>query len=320
MSENRTTTPTLPSHDQVICTLFEKDFHYGVAVLVNSLVQAGFRGLIWAGYRGEIPAWTEAQPRLSNGLLDLGGATLGLEKIEIGKHFGQFKPDFMESLICRGIARSRLWYFDPDITVRASWSFFERWLEFGVALCQEITMGTMPSNHPLRCEWMRLARDAGWRQPVRQLDRYYNSGFVGLRVELCAFLKAWQKAVGLANSSGVKDDTFQKGKREQTFYTVDQDSLNIASMYAEVPLSTVGPEGMGFIPGGFLMYHSVGRVKPWRKNFLTYALKGIPPSNADKHYLACAEGPIRPYATSKLRKVKIQASIGSAIGRFYQKT
>lgn len=277
--------------------------------------------MIWAGYRGELPVWTEKLPKLLNGLFDLGGgATLGFEKIDTQKHFGQFKPDFLESLIRRNITRSCLWYFDPDITVRSSWSFFARWVNFGVALCQEITMGTMPSDHPLRCEWMELARSAGWQEPVRRQERYYNSGFVGLRVEFSNFLVTWQRAVGLANSNGVNPDSFQKGKREQTFYTIDQDSLNIATMYADVRLSSIGPEGMGFIPGGFNMYHSVGRVKPWRKNFIRYALKGIPPSNADKHYLECADGPIRPYTSARLRRLRRHAAIAAAIGRFYRKT
>lgn len=319
MSEQTSSCPTLPTHDQVVCTLFEKDFHYGVAALANSLVQGGFRGLIWAGYRGDLPAWTRELPKLSNGLFDLGGATLGFEKLVTEKHFTQFKPEFLADLFRRGIAQKYLWYFDPDITVRCSWEFFERWLEFGVALCQDVTTGTMPSRHPIRCAWMEVARGAGWAGPVRDQERYYNAGFVGLDAKFENFLTTWQSALNLAYSNGVRPEAFKKGKREEIFNIPDQDALNMAAMYADVPLSAIGPEGMGFIPGGFTMYHSLGSAKPWRKNFLRYALKGIPPSNGDKHYLACAAGPLRPYTAARLKILRAQAAIATAIGRFYRK-
>jgi len=309
----------LPSHDQVVCTLFEKDFHFGVAALANSLVRGGFRGLIWAGYRGELPGWTRALPKLSNGLFNVGGATLGFEEIATGKHFTQFKPEFMATLFRKRIARKYLWYFDPDITVRCSWSFFEQWVEFGVALCQEITNGTMPSTHPIRCAWTAAARGAGWGDPIHEQERYYNAGFVGVSRDFNGFLTTWQSALDLAYSNGVGTGVLKKGGREFAFNTPDQDALNIAAMYSDVPLSAIGPEGMGFTPGGFTMYHTLGRAKPWRKNFLRYALSGVPPSNGDKHYLQNAEGPISPYTQGHLGSLRLQAAIATAIGRFYRK-
>ena len=307
------------SHDQVICTLYEGDFHLGVAVLINSIVTSGFRGLFWVGNRGDLPPWTAQLTRREDGLFEIGDALLGFETIDSARHFGQFKPEFMSSVIDRGIARRHIWYIDPDITVRCGWEFFERWVRHGVCLCQEITMGIMASNHPLRCEWMELARVAGWDEPFRQQERYYNSGFVGMNIEHRAYLDIWKAALRLANTAGVKQDQFQKGTRAQTFYTVDQDTMNIATMYAQVPLTTLGPEGMGFITGGFTMYHTVGRTKPWRKKFLRSALDGRPPSGGDKHFLQCAGGPLHPYTLGQLKRKRLSAQWATLIGRFFRR-
>jgi len=322
-------TPTAPGntsasqsqigHDQVICTLYEGDFHLGVAVLINSIVTGGFRGLFWVGNRGDLPPWTTQLTRREDGLFEIGDALLGFETIDSTSHFAQFKPEFMCSLIDKGIARKHIWYFDPDITVRCGWEFFERWVRFGVGLCQEITMGIMASNHPLRCEWVELVRAAGWGEPFLQQERYYNSGFVGMNIEHQAFLDTWKAAQHLANAAGVKQDHFQKGSREETFYTVDQDTMNIAAMYAQVPLTTLGPEGMGFITGGFTMHHTVGLTKPWRKKFLLSALDGRPPSGGDKYFLQCASGPLHPFTPGQLKRKRLSAQWATLIGRFFRR-
>jgi hypothetical protein len=303
-------------NDEVICTLYEGDYHIGLAVLVNSIVQAGFRGLFWVGYRGSLPPWLSGLERGADGLYLVGEAQLGFELIESARHFSQLKPDFMMQLFDQGIARKFLWYFDPDITVRCGWEFYQRWIRFGVCLCQENNMGTMPSNHPLRCEWAEIARAAGWGEPVRQQERYFNSGFVGLHIDHRPFLETWSKAAILANSAGVNHDSFLNDSRAQTFYTVDQDTMNMATMYSPEPLSTVGPEGMGWVTGGFTMYHSVGKFKPWRKKFFRASLTGDPPSNADKHFLACAGSPLKPFSDRRLRSMRRAALIGSLVGRF----
>ena len=43
----------------VIATLFERDYHFGAAVLVNSLCNSGFTGTIYAGFRGPLPLWAK---------------------------------------------------------------------------------------------------------------------------------------------------------------------------------------------------------------------------------------------------------------------
>jgi hypothetical protein len=305
----------------VICTLYEGDFHLGVAALVNSLVRGGFKGLFWVGNRGYLPPWTANLNRRPDGLFEVGNALLAFETIDPQRHFGQFKPEFLSRIIDQGIARKHVWYIDPDITVRCQWEFFERWIRFGVCISQEITMGVMASNHPIRCEWMELARDAGWGEPVRLQERYYNSGFVGLPIEHRAYLDTWKAAVRLANAAGVATSQFQKGSRAQTFFTVDQDTMNISTMYspASVPLTTLGPEGMSWVPGGFTLYHTVGPKKPWRKKYLRALFQGLPPTGGDKHFLEMVEGPIHPYTALQLKSMRFRAEIASLLGRFYRR-
>jgi hypothetical protein len=313
------TSTTRPENAEVICTLFEGDYHLGTAVLLNSIIRGGFRGLFWLGYRGSLPPWAELLERTEQGFYRAGEALLAFEAIDNASHFTQFKPEFMRSLIDRRIATRNLWYFDPDITVRCEWEFFERWIQFGVCLCQDITMGTMPSNHPIRCEWMEAAKKIGWSAPVSVQERYYNGGFVALNVDHREFLETWIEAMKLANSAGVDPRKLQHGTRANAFYSTDQDALNVAAMYSRSPLSAIGPEGMGFIRGGFTMYHTVGGKKPWRKKFLRAALAGDPPWNGDKHFLDCAEGPIRPYSAGQLKSLRRTANFGTLIGRFYRR-
>jgi hypothetical protein len=179
----------------------------------------------------------------------------------------------------------------------------------------------MPSNDPIRCEWIEAARKAGWKQPVRLQERYYNGGFAGLSIEHKSFLDVWVAGNELARTAGVDQARIQHGTRASTFFSTDQDALNIATMFSDAPLSAIGPEGMGFVDGGFTMYHSVGGAKPWRKKFLRSALKGVPPWNGDKHFLECADdGPVRPYSDSRLRAMRGSVAVASLISRFYRRS
>jgi len=306
-------------NDQVVCTLYEGDYHLGVAVLINSIVRGAYRGLFWVGYRGELPPWVAQLHRREDGLWSVGGALLGFEKLDESCHLTHFKPDFMKNVIDRGIATKYIWYFDPDITVRCEWEFYGRWVKHGVCLCQEITMGTMPSDHPIRLEWAQVAKSAGWAPPARQLERYFSAGFIGMGIEHRYFLDVWTSANQLARSAGLDLAHIQHGTRANSFYSTDQDALNVASMYAKEPMSTVGPEGMGFVDGGFTMYHSAGVIKPWRKKFLRSALAGIPPWNGDKHFLECADGPIQPFRAGQLRRMRSSAKWAAFAGRFFSR-
>src|SRR5690348_11876699 len=111
----------------IVCTLFEGAYHYGVGALANSLYAAGYRGSMWVGYRGALPPWAR-------------GA-------------GQGRG-------CWEVPVDALFYFDPDITNRGPWRFYEEWVSHGVALCEDV-YPVFPADHPWRAAWREFAERNG---------------------------------------------------------------------------------------------------------------------------------------------------------------
>jgi hypothetical protein len=287
-----------------------------LAALINSLVRNGFQGCIAAGYRGALPPWLN-QLKLSDGDGEYDicpGVRIRFILLDTPLHFANFKPGFMLQLIRERSCKS-IWYFDPDIVIRCSWSFYAQWTQYGVALCEDVNW-MMPENHPIRYRWSELVSASGLRNPA-PLSRYYNSGFVGLPASCGGFLELWKRVLEIADTEGFDTRTYSAGDRTNPFFRGDQDALNIAAMYSEHPLTTVGPEGMDFFPGGGAMFHAVGSPKPWRKNMTWSSLRGVPPFASDKAFLANLTHPIRPYSRLSLAMKRLSCLIGSAIGRFY---
>ncbi len=309
--------------DIAVCTLFEGDYHLGLAAFLNSLVRAGYRGTVWAGYRGTLPPWVSQLKLIESNNTDryhvADDVTIVFVNLITNIHLANYKPQFMIDLFANHARDCRyLWYFDPDILLLMSWSYFANWQRFGVALCQEVVDNILPADAPLRQEWMELARRLGPINP-RPLDHYYNSGMVGVPSEHKELLTEWKRMIELAVSLGCDPTILGYGSRESPFNQIDQDALNAAVMCTKCPLTTVGPQGMGFIFGASMaMYHAVG-PKPWRVSFLLRALEGLPPSGAMKCFLAHAGGPIRAYGTVRLRAKQLACSLASLIGRFYRR-
>jgi hypothetical protein len=224
----------------------------------------------------------------------------------------------MLSLVRDNPQVERISYFDPDITVRCAWAFFDTWVSRGVALCEDMTNATMPSDHPLRLAWVEIATAAGYENP-RTLSRYYNAGFVGLPASHAAFLRTWQAFIDIAARHGSDLGQLRSGVRSDPFDAQDQDALNVAAMCARERLTTIGPEGMGFTHGGFTMYHSVGSPKPWRRKMIWSALRGAPPGGGDKAFLDHAQSPIQTYGRFTLLAKKLDYYVAALIGRFYSR-
>jgi hypothetical protein len=300
--------------------LYEGDYHLGVAALINSLVAAGFTGSIVVACRGAPPPWVSLLERIGpSDVFAVGEATrMKFTVIDSETHFSSLKAALMLSLIRDNPGVELISYFDPDITVRCAWRFFDDWVSRGVALCEDLSNPTMPANHPIRLAWVDIATAAGFAAP-RTLSRYYNSGFIGLPAAHSSFLQTWQTFIDIARRHGADLGRLRSGERTDPFDAHDQDTLNLAAMYARNPLTTIGPEGMGFVPGGFTLYHAVGVPKPWRKKMFWSALRGDPPTGADRAFLDHSAGPIRPYGRTRLRARRLAYNAAALIGRFYRR-
>lgn len=120
--------------NSVICTLFEGHYHYGLGALANSLYAKGFRGTIFAGYRGELPPWITNAKMLGDvtEFSPADGLIIRFVRLTEKIHLTNFKPEFMLSLWEKHCPDAEsLFYFDPDITVIGRWTFFEEWVGAG---------------------------------------------------------------------------------------------------------------------------------------------------------------------------------------------
>lgn len=314
-----------------ICTLFEGDYHYGLGPLVNSLYANGYRGVIWAGYRGALPPW--AQPRIAaQGFEEFPaapGCVIRFVPLETPAHLTNYKPDFMLSLF-NGLARDAdaLFYFDPDIVVCEAWRYFEEWISCGVTVCEDVN-SPYPLQHPRRIGWRRFFGERAIQLQPKE-PYYANGGFIGVRRQDQAFLQLWQRlqnhlweALGGAQFAGIAGKESIDGRSGfcDCFGTTDQDALNAAIEAAgeEVVISFANQQSMGFVPGRAMLPHALGPGKPWQRRDLAAALQGRPPRGVDKEYWRYAEGPIRVFTERQLRSRRRTLKIAAAIGRFIRR-
>lgn len=319
--------------NSAICTLFEGSYHYGLAALANSLHGAGFRGRLYAGYRGALPAWATAAQPISvppwsgASVLEIKGSLrIVFLPLTTPHHLTNYKPDFMLALI-DGPARDAdaLFYLDPDICVVERWRYFEDWVGCGVALCEDLN-SPLPEHHPRRVGWRRHYEPRGLPLRFRAAE-YVNGGFVGVRTQDRVFLETWKRAMDLmadeigslaAAKVGVAQ-AFKSTGFAACFDCSDQDGLNAAVEACDLPVSIIGQEAMAFKPGLALLPHAVGAGKPWQRSYLGAALRGVAPRLADRAFWANAAEPIA--AIGKLRTVskRLDIAAGAAIGRFLRR-
>jgi hypothetical protein len=317
----------------VICTLFEGQYHYGLAALTNSLYRKGFRGSIYAGYRGTLPPWCSNSKE--NTLFDWpGSTTFGVAEgiqihflpLDTDYHLTNYKPDFMLRLLSGPASGAEaIYYLDPDIVVTAPWWTFKDWIECGIALCEDVN-SPLSEYHPRRMGWRNYYAKSdivlNFKDPI-----YVNGGFIGISAKHFDFLNIWRSLQELLSPLiGGLDRTVIEGRNLLPealtndffpFAKVDQDVLNATIEAWDGPVSYIGKEGMGFGPGKLILPHAVGRAKPWRVKFLKRSLSGIIPRAVDKRYWKSVSYPIKPYSNRYIYWKNLTLKLASLIGRFY---
>ena len=296
-----------------IFTLYEGDYHVGVAALVNSAFNCGFKGKIFILYKDKLPPWS-----LSNQWRDSFGKTginVCFEKCITPRHFGYHKPFAARAIFDANPDLDGLIYADPDIVFLAPYKFFEQWIDGGVALCLDSNFRWLHKNHPWRRDWRALAKRAGlpiqWDSP-----EYSNSGFFGLKKEAAQFLYHWMTVILQFEKEGGDTSGFDMQNRYRSIVS-DQDAL-AASLYAILDEPAyLGQEGMGFNGHYFILSHAIENPKPWRQFFTKLALKGRKPSISAKLWLKHAQFPIPAMSRTKYLLTKIDLNLASFISRFW---
>lgn len=311
----------MPKMSAYVCSLFEGTYHLGLGALVNSLYRNGFRGTVFAGYRGALPPWANSTST-GSGTTDFdvgGGCRIRFLLLDTSLHLTSYKPIFMRQMFTEFLRdEDILCYFDPDITVKCRWSFFEEWVQNGLALVEDATFPYLPSDHPLRFQWMEIARSAQLTEK-RSLSRYYNGGFVGVPGRVRKVLEVWESLLEAAKVFGYDTTQLASTDRTSPWQAADQDLLNIAVMTTDVPTSTLGPDGMDFSGGGYVMSHAVNSPKPWARQYMRSTVSGRPPTLADKGFWDNAEHPIRLFPESTVRKRKVALKAAIAFGRVWHR-
>jgi len=305
-----------------VCTLFEGDYHLGAGALANSLHASGFRGTLWAGTRGALPPWAAGAMQGKPGIHRLAVTSdfsIAFVQLQTAVHFAYYKPELLQRILNEFAPEAEAAiYLDPDIVVKCPWEIFPRWVNDGIALVEDLNPN-LPPRHPLRLAWLQVLAERGLT-PRRELDRYYNSGFVGVPRMHLAFLAEWQRTMTMIREILGAHHHIKFGRATDVFHSTDQDALNLALMRTDTPLNTAGPEAMDFAVGGHYLSHAVGTPKPWQGGFIRKALHGFPPPMAAKEFFNYTCQPISVFSAMKRTRLTLALKIAAFVGRFYRRT
>lgn len=303
-----------------VCTLWEKDHHKGVATLINSLVRAGYRGRVWSGYHGDLPPWSlGGKVNGDNYTFATGsGVEVVFVKVPTDLHFAQYKPTWMLRVMEEfDVDAQGVYYFDPDMFIVGAWTFFERWLKFGIAATEDAAY-PFNKNHPLALGWREYAASIGYTH-WNEADAYFNSGLVGVTREMRSFLTLWHEVMNAVRRDFGAIKGMRTAARTDLFHRPGQDGFTLATCLTPYPVSWVGPDGMAFERGEWLTVHAYLR-KPWRRRVLWDLLvSGDKPDRGAKLYWELAGAPIQVESPGRIRRHRWMVPLAAFISRFYQR-
>jgi len=307
----------------VVITLFEKHYEYGVAALLNSLYQANYEGIVCIGYKGKLPFWVNQLQEMKGdrNLYYLSEKiAIRFDELKIDMHFGYYKPYYLKEMAQIYPEAQGWYYFDPDIIVLAQWSFYENWIQSGVALCQDSNFTLLYWNHPWRNQW-RKDFEAFNKGTDKTLNYYINSGFIGVSKLHFELIERWVEVNELYKSLKYPVHFFDQ-RNTLSAYKGDQDVLNATmTMSPDLSFSILGKEGMAFDFPHTIMAHAVdgAGVKPWKRNYIRTALLGKRVSFADECFLNFCSTPIRLYMQAELNRKRKLLKISKFINRIWKK-
>ncbi|PHK98255.1 hypothetical protein CGL56_11160 [Neolewinella marina] len=301
-------------------TLAERDYFLGLAALLNSMAHHGtYVDKVIVGYREALPDWLPPLAASRNGqsFTTSGGVEVELVELNGSLHMVHEKPKwFLHVTEVLAPEATEYFFFDSDIVINTRMNFFGEWVREGVAICGDVNF-VFNRRHPIRQKWARIAEEGG-RRITNQLDDYYNSGFLGWTQETKSFIQDWNDAFALLAPHSGNMNEFRVFDRTAVVLSTNQDSLNLAMMITEQPLSLMGPEAMGFIYGLRLMHHPIG-PKPWTRKFTREFFNGKPPRDSDLIFWQNVNGSeLRPVPDSQVRKMQRLCKALRFGGRYYK--
>ena len=309
----------MPTPRSIVCTVFERDYHHGVAALVNSLYAMGYRGEVYAGYRGPLPPWAATASMDAEGNADFvvaDGLSIHFAYLATEEMLANIKPELIQEVWdYYGDDLDNVFYIDCDIVAKAAWHHFEDWADFGVALCEDMN-SPVATTHPIRKKWQRYYAKFGIDYRPQD-DVYVNGGFVGLNRRYRDFAGLWQRLQDYMKEHTGKQDRIGIEDRWNMFHYMDQDALNVAKDLTP-HISVMGRSAMDFGAHGYIMSHAAGRRKPWHKAFIREILQtGDRPSFTDKVYWRNVAHPIRLFSDGQIRRKQTAIKLAAFVGRIF---
>ena len=235
-------------------------------------------------------------------------------------HLANYKGCLIKQIFQEIVPSADLvYFFDTDIVITTAWSTLAGWAREGVVVVLDMADTYMSPHHVYRRAWQALV--AKINRKCRDFTGYVNSGCVGINRQFEEFAEVWALLMKELERAGADMTKIKNFAGRLEFARMDHDVLNATVMATDTPIALLGAEAMGWFPGtGEVMPHAMLHEKPWVRNYILDALRGLPPGRAHRSYWQFVEGPIRPFGEWDLKRKKTALMIAHFIGRFHTRS